>query len=486
MKRREFLQLAASVAGAARGRLRAQTGNGLPGKFVSRDGLLDAVLESGIFLRQLAGRTYKLAGYNGLIPGPVLEARPGDLVRVLFHNNLDHATNLHFHGMHVTPEGSGDNVLLRLDADQSHLYYFRIPENHPAGLYWYHPHVHGLSNIQVRSGLAGLLNVRGDFDRIGDIPDAAEHDIIYQQLAYFVYDPPHADHPPADHPPPQPPVPGVVAINGKIPELDADGNVKETLKVQQGGLLRLRLLNASANGIIRLALFGSGGRRTHVMHLIANDGVAMAEPAPIEDVVLVPGQRAEVLIKTNQGPGKFNLVELPYDAGFGPFPPRAATRATFEYSGMARRELQVPGELLDVEALPPATAPARSFEFKTDFSYTPPKFFINGLEFDENRVDTRVSLGAIEEWDLWNNSVEDHMFHVHTNRFQAVGSDGEVEKVWRDSLLLPRQRTLRIRTQFLDYPGKTVYHCHALFHEDNSMMQLLEILGPLPPRSRRP
>ena len=75
-------------------------------------------------------------------------------------------TNLHVHGLHVSPEGNGDNVFLTVKAGESFQYEFQIPENHPAGLYWYHPHLHGRTTNQVFGGMAGAIIVEGDIDEL--------------------------------------------------------------------------------------------------------------------------------------------------------------------------------------------------------------------------------------------------------------------------------------------------------------------------------
>ncbi|MDD2868332.1 multicopper oxidase family protein [Neomegalonema sp.] len=116
---------------------------------------------------------------------PPIEARPGETVRINIRNQLppepgcDHDpalmnfpdrmgcrndTNNHFHGGWVNPEGNSDNVLRILKPDPVfiHEYEYNIPHDHPAGTFWYHPHVHGSTAIQVGSGMAGALIVYGD------------------------------------------------------------------------------------------------------------------------------------------------------------------------------------------------------------------------------------------------------------------------------------------------------------------------------------
>src|SRR5688572_18090955 len=104
MNRRQFVQFASgTLAGASLlGPGQAQSAQASPAKFTSSNGLLAAVLEPAFIERKIGGRDYKLVAYNGTIPGPVLEARPGDTVRVRLNNGLDHHTNLHFHGLHVS------------------------------------------------------------------------------------------------------------------------------------------------------------------------------------------------------------------------------------------------------------------------------------------------------------------------------------------------------------------------------------------------
>jgi FtsP/CotA-like multicopper oxidase with cupredoxin domain/Ca2+-binding RTX toxin-like protein len=99
----------------------------------------------------------QLRGYNGTIPGPFLITEPGDTLKIWLENNLDQVSNLHTHGLHVSPMGRGDNVLHTINPGESWQHIIPIPDNHFIGPDWYHPHLHGLTNTQVSSGLAGQL-----------------------------------------------------------------------------------------------------------------------------------------------------------------------------------------------------------------------------------------------------------------------------------------------------------------------------------------
>ena len=104
-------------------------------------------------------------------------------------------------------------------------------------------------------------------------------------------------------------------------------------------------------------------------------------------------------------------------------------------------------------------------------------FSINGRTFNPNRVDTRVRLGSVEEWEFVNATMMDHPMHVHTNPFQVVGSDGLPVRAWKDVALVRANSRVRVRTAFREFTGKAMYHCHILDHEDLGMMGVLEIQG---------
>jgi FtsP/CotA-like multicopper oxidase with cupredoxin domain len=105
-----------------------------------------------------------LRGYNGKLPGPFLVTEPGDTLKIKLENDLDQDTNLHTHGLHVSPLGAGDNVLVTLKPGETRDVEIKIPDDHFIGLDWYHPHLHGLTNEQVQSGLGGLLAVNPSYD----------------------------------------------------------------------------------------------------------------------------------------------------------------------------------------------------------------------------------------------------------------------------------------------------------------------------------
>jgi FtsP/CotA-like multicopper oxidase with cupredoxin domain len=107
----------------------------------------------------------------------------------------------------------------------------------------------------------------------------------------------------------------------------------------------------------------------------------------------------------------------------------------------------------------------------------------NGRTFDPERTDTIVQVGTVEEWEIVNGGGMmmmdfDHPFHIHTNAFQVVSENDRKPRflAWRD-VNVPMGERVRIRIPFQDFPGRTVYHCHILDHEDLGMMATIEMGG---------
>src|SRR5881628_2668769 len=136
-----------------------------PAVVASHDGVLDLTLTAARSAMQVAGRRVIAQVYNGSYLPPTLRVQPGDVVRLRLVNALDETTNLHMHGLAVSPGRTQD-------------YEIRIPTTHPPGLYWYHPHPHGRSDEQVRNGMSGALIVEGLLDPFPELRDLTEHVLL--------------------------------------------------------------------------------------------------------------------------------------------------------------------------------------------------------------------------------------------------------------------------------------------------------------------
>ena len=283
--RRKFLRTLAvsgTIAWAA-SRSELLTDNSLAAsRMTSQGGVLDLSLTAQTGSVFLAGRRAALYSYNGSVPGPRLEIRPGDQVRIRFANRLPEVTNLHFHGLHDSPSGNADNVFLEIPPGENRTYEFSLPQDHRGGTYWYHPHVHHLIARQVWAGLAGLLIVRGELDDIPEIRDADEEFLVLKDFGLDA----NGD---LLTPDPSPQI-----MQGREGDLVlVNGELNPTFRIPKDGLLRLRFLNASVARYYRLQL------ENHPMYLIATDGGPIAEPFEMRELLLAPGERAEVLVRVN-------------------------------------------------------------------------------------------------------------------------------------------------------------------------------------------
>jgi len=446
---------------------------------MSQGGALDFSLAAQAGRLSLAGRRAALYGYNGSVPGPRLEIRPGDQVRIRFANRLPEPTNLHFHGLHVSPGGNADNVFLEIPPGESQIYEFSLPQDHRGGTFWYHPHIHHLIARQLWAGLAGLLIVRGPLDDIPEIQEAHEESLV---LKDFELD--------ADGnlltPDPTPQI-----MQGREGDLVLiNGEFNPTFPLPKDGLLRMRFLNASVARFYRLQL------EDHPMYLIATDSGPIDEPFESRELLLTPGERAEVLIRGERPPGRYRLMNLPYRrfnmgmmgmrGGRGMREGRSMASeepvvlATVQYRESGR-SLPLPTRLVPVEPLARATG-ARQLVFSHGMMHGEGMAFtINGRTFDPERTDAIVKLGSVEEWEIVNGGgmmmAFDHPFHIHTNTFQVLNQNGKSPpfQAWKDTVNVPMGESVRVRIPFQDFPGRTVYHCHILDHEDLGMMAVVEM-----------
>ncbi|WP_055586830.1 multicopper oxidase domain-containing protein [Streptacidiphilus griseoplanus] len=123
-----------------------------------------------------------------------------------------------------------------------------------------------------------------------------------------------------------------------------------------------------------------------------------------------------------------------------------------------------------------AVAARRTVVFSEDAAAD--RYFVNGRQFDMNRVDVRAKLNTVEEWTVRNDSDEEHSLHVHTDQFQVMSTNGRPEHSHgrQDVVNVPAGGRVVIRIPFTDHTGRTVLHCHILNHEDKGMMAVLEIV----------
>jgi len=408
-----------------------------PPTLLSAGGVLEAVLDA----RPLAESGVGDMAYSGSIPGPTLRCRPGDTVRVRLDNHLSgRMTNLHVHGMHVSPGGNSDNVFVMVDDGESFQYEYTLPENHPCGVYWYHPHHHGDSSLQVGSGLAGAIVVEGGIDELPGIAGVPER--------LFV----------------------IAALQPSVGSADCtvNGVVNPLVAMRPGQVQRWRIANVSANAHLDLALDG------HPLHVTGLDGNPLPAVVEHDHIVLGPGERVQALVQAGD-PGTYRLLSRAWGEK-GQAQPEM-TVATVEIAGPAMDAPPLPTTLTDVPDLASADiAQRRTIVFQEGFHGLP--FSIDGAQFAGDVVNTTVKLGTTEEWVLQNASDEWHPFHIHVDDFQVMAVNGEpfpyVNR--QDTVALPPKGSVTVRIPFVDFPGTFVYHCHILSHEDFGMMAVIEVV----------
>ncbi len=448
----------------------------------STEGLLELSLTAKAQTQAIAGEQVKLLTYNGQVPGPMLEARAGDTVRITLENELEVPTNLHYHGLHISP--AIDNVFREVSAgvgtasptENRYTYEFQIPDNHPAVTGWYHPHYHLRVASQVFGGLAGPFIIRGELDEIPEIQQAEEAVLLLKDFEPRLQNGSDQLSPLAEK----------WGREGHL--LTANAQQNPVIGLPQNGLLRLRLINASASRIYQLQL------PEHPWFLIATDRGAIAQPTELETLTLSPGERAELLIPGNREANDYKIWSLPYDRGIaemidgfgkaieqmpGVVPPQKTAIATLRYKENERTTpLPLPTQLVAVEPLPEPDI-TREFVLNHGIDSTAGStgFIINGESFVMDKVNTRVRLNQVEDWRIVNKASVDHPFHLHTNRFQVVERNGKADpfRAWKDTVNIGGYETVTIRTKFEDFTGRTVYHCHILDHEDQGMMGIVEI-----------
>ena len=237
--------------------------------------------------------------------------------------------------------------------------------------------------------------------------------------------------------------------------------------------MRLRLLNATAGDHLRLALLADG--EPVPVHLLATDVGLLERAVVVTEVLLAPGERAEVVLDATVA-GSSELVALPYSV-YGPGGEAAAQRVLAVLrSTTGLQPVRLPDELGDVAELDLASAVrTRRLVLGADGAGA---FTIDGATFDHSRVDIQARLGTLELWDVVNDHGSDHPFHLHSYAVQVVDRDGVPEpfRAWRDTVNVPAGSTVRLAVPLRGEPGRTVYHCHIASHEDLGMMGVLEVL----------
>lgn len=429
--------------------------------------------------------------YNGLFVGPTLMANPGDVLDITIVNNLPEGqtTNLHTHGLHVSPLGNSDNVLLEIEPGEDNHYNIRIPADHPQGMYWYHPHLHGVVFDQISMGLSGLLIIGRPDGGATQLNGAVQHVLTLKNalvLADQVFIPEGGQ------------TSQTFTVNGQLlPQLDIPAGRADVFNIANIGNNAFYSL-----AIVQQTAAASGTTPATYSNPLSINTFAV-DGNPLAKVggglgAMPPGRRMSFSFTPSPtatgADNAYYLVSTGLFDGFNTWPGSAASplllmRINFT-DPAAPSTLPARGTSLtyasppfqnyeDLRLVPEAEIAARRqvvFGVDGDFQ------LINGQAFSNNplfqpRVDT------VEEWTLVNPTTNMHPFHLHMNPHQVVFVDnpngpGQPTGLpqYQDITNVPPLAVVRIRVRFTDFLGDFVFHCHRVEHEDAGMMSHVSVI----------
>jgi len=405
------------------------------------------------------GVSSEVFAYNGRVPGPTLDVREGDLVIVHFRNDLPEPTTVHWHGIHLPFESDG-SPFHPIKPGETHDYVFTVRPG-TAGTYWYHPHPDRRTGFAIGKGLFGGIVVRAADDPLPAMPEKLIilSDNRFLKNGSIDFPDPHSHHG------------GVDEENGREgPILFVNGHVMPTISIRSGETQRWRIVNGSAGRIYRIALSG------HTFLHVGSDGGLFEKPVEVKDILLTTGERVELLVRGTDQPGaRAVLQNLPYDR----YAPQ--TRPTDWDTTRDLLTLQTTDEApvtpVAIPAILRKITPLDTTKVTAVRTVVFSQGLINGKTMDMARVDVSTTVGATEIWEIENIVGMDHPFHLHGFQFQVLDRDGVPEpyRSWKDMLNIPRHTSARIIVRYDDYPGKWMFHCHILDHEDHGMMGVLEV-----------
>ncbi len=491
--------------------------------------------------------------YEGRGEAPTLRVKPGDRVILRLKNEVSqtdkprpHAhspaaacaggsmgdgalTNLHFHGLTLAPVCHADDVLhTMIEAGSAAFEYrFRIPEDEPPGLYWYHPHIHGMTNVQVLGGASGAIIVEGIERANPLVAGLAERVIIIrdQELVNPDAAPVQTD----SMPPPMVmrDAEGDIlntGTGGGKPAKDLSINfvpvpfpnyVPAVVKIRPAEKQLWRVLNASAITYLDLQMLVDN--KPQMMGVVSLDGVPINSNGKTKDgkagnrivwqshVLMPPAGRVEVIVKGPAEVAKASLVTRTIDTGPAgendPTRPLAAIVAEANAPEPRARLALTPAPLPRTGAIwlgdmqPVRTRKLYFSEnphdpkdpkSRTDFYVT-----VEGQEpklFDPNDIAPNIVVrqGDVEDWIIENRTQELHAFHIHQIHFMLVEWNGVPldEPFLRDTINVAywdgksgQYPSVKLRMDFRDpnVVGTFVYHCHLLEHEDGGMMGVIRV-----------
>jgi FtsP/CotA-like multicopper oxidase with cupredoxin domain len=252
--------------------------------------------------------------------------------------------------------------------------------------------------------------------------------------------------------------------------LFVNGEVMPTLSIRPGEVQRWRVINASAARVYRLSLSG------HKLLHVGSDGGLFERAVEVDEILVANAERVELLVRGTGSPGSSTALQaLPYDRYIPQTRPESWKQTrdllTLQYTEEpAVAPVVLPDVLRRIPVLDTTLVTTKRLMVLS-------QGLINGQAMDAHRVDVAATLGATEIWEIENIVGMDHPFHLHGFQFQVLDRNGVPEpfRSWKDVVNVPKHGTARFIVRYTDFPGKWMFHCHILDHEDHGMMGILEV-----------
>lgn len=435
-------------------------------------------------LEPMVGRTAQLLdgegpataiwGYQGVVPGPLIRTRQGEVFEATLRNGLSEPTTIHWHGIRNDNAMDGVAYLTQepVTPGETFAYRFTPPD---AGTYWYHPH--NRTWEQMARGLYGVLVVEEaepvavDRDVVLVVDDWRLDDSGQIDSRSFgsIHDKAHAGR-----------LGNVVTANGKG---------FEAIPILAGERVRVRLLNA-ANARIMGVKFGN-----HTPVVVALDGQPVSPFRPDGDVVLLaPAQRADLIIDGTGEPGDEAPISVLTQR-------EALVVGQLVYDKSKRRRAKILNDQLSLAANPMPTdlaldkAPVtelvmtggamsafetaryqgRSYSIRDLVRAHGKVWAFNGEAGMTEAPLARYARGDTVQIRMVNRTAWPHGMHFHGHHVLEVAhSRRKPSPYWRDTVLMMPSEVVTVAFKAHN-PGKWMLHCHMLEHQDGGMSTWFEV-----------
>jgi FtsP/CotA-like multicopper oxidase with cupredoxin domain len=429
--------------------------------------------------------------FEGREDPPVIRVSPGEDIRLTYTNQMSthsqeqcvggpcmNMTNLHFHGLHVSPNAPQDDVLTMMAMPgQSLRYVVTIPLDQPPGLYWYHTHPHGESYRQDLDGMSGAIVIDGMERYYPEIRNMQEQILVLRD--HVMENDPAASglmrkvQMPATR----------CGQSTEAPEriFTVNGALRPQIAIARGERQFWRIVNASPDLYADLQIDGEQ------LEIIARDGMPLGFYSSkhrfefADHILIPPAGRVEAIVSGPKTGVKTSLRTLCFDTGpdGDPNPPMVLA----DLVDLAQPRHTAPTARIDARAPTYKHISSRLIhrveksapDFLVTFTEDKKGFYINSKKYGPmDPPMTTVDVGTYRHWRVVNDTMEVHPFHIHQVHFLVYSENGEAlaNPEWLDTVNVPVKGRVDLMMDFTDpiIRGVSLFHCHLLNHEDKGMM----------------